>query len=295
MDLLVWRLLSVHGPCHVAKDAPNFSSEWVTVCVSTLIVPLKVPPPKLDKEFVIGGYFGTGTFDCWRVMPSGQGWFNLLLWMGFSQCFLFDCPIESTTSQTWHGICHRWIFWYGDFWVLVGNAMWPKMLPTFALNGFKSVFSFDCPLESTTPKFDKGFIIGGYFGTGTFECWWAMPCGQRCSKLLLWMGLSHCFHFDCPLESTGSQIWQGNCHRWIFWYRDFWVLVGNAKRPKILQNFTLNGFQSLFSLWFPLESTWSQIWQGICRRWIFWYGNFWVLVGNAKWPKILRTFALNGF
>ena len=32
--------------------------------VFALIVPLKVPPTKLDKEFVIDGYFGTGTFEC---------------------------------------------------------------------------------------------------------------------------------------------------------------------------------------------------------------------------------------
>ena len=55
----------------VAKDALNFCSILVSVSVFTLIIPLKVLPPKLDKEFVIGGYFGTGTFPCWWAMPSG--------------------------------------------------------------------------------------------------------------------------------------------------------------------------------------------------------------------------------
>ena len=72
MDILVRVLLSVGGQSQVAKDAPNFCSEWVTVCVSTLIVPLKVLAPKFDKGFVKGGYFGTGTFECWWAMPSGQ-------------------------------------------------------------------------------------------------------------------------------------------------------------------------------------------------------------------------------
>ena len=61
---MVRGLLSVGGQCQVAKDALNLSSEWVTVSVFTLIVPLKVLAPKFDKEFVIGGYFGTGTFEC---------------------------------------------------------------------------------------------------------------------------------------------------------------------------------------------------------------------------------------
>ena len=161
------------------------------------IVPLKVPAPKLDKGFVIGGYFGTRTLECWKAMPSGQRCSKLLLWMDFSLCFLFDCPLESNASQTWQGVCYRWIFCYGDFWVLVGNAK-----------------------------------------------------GQRCSKLLLLMGFSLCFHFYCPLESTASQTWQGICHREVFWYGDFWVLVGNAKWPKMLQTFALDGFQWLFSLWF---------------------------------------------
>ena len=97
---MVWGLLSVDGQCQVAKDAPNFSSEWVSVSVFTLIVPLKVPAPKLVKGFVIGGYFGTGIFECWWAMPNGQRSSKPLLLMGFSQCFNFDCALESTASQT---------------------------------------------------------------------------------------------------------------------------------------------------------------------------------------------------
>ena len=71
MDILVQGLLSVGGQCQVAKDALNLSSEWVTVSVFTLIVPLKVLPLKLDKGFVVGGYFGTWTFECWWAMQRG--------------------------------------------------------------------------------------------------------------------------------------------------------------------------------------------------------------------------------
>ena len=71
MDILVRGLLSVAGQWQVVIDAPNFSSEWVSVSVFTLIVSLKVPPPKLDKGFVIDGYFGMGTFECCLAMPSG--------------------------------------------------------------------------------------------------------------------------------------------------------------------------------------------------------------------------------
>ena len=98
MDVLVRGLLSVGGQCQEAKDALNFCSEWVTLCVPTLIVPLKVPAPKFDKGFVIGGYFGTGTFECWWAMPSGQRCSKLLLWMGFINGFHFDFPIESNGS-----------------------------------------------------------------------------------------------------------------------------------------------------------------------------------------------------
>ena len=87
MDILVRGLLSVGGQCQVAKDAPNFSSEWVSVSVFTWIVPLKVPPPKLEKGFVIGGYFGIGTFECWWAMPGGKRCSKLLLWMAFYNVF----------------------------------------------------------------------------------------------------------------------------------------------------------------------------------------------------------------
>ena len=33
-----------------------------------------------------------------------------------------------------------------------------------------SVFTLIVPLKVLAPKFDKGFFIGKYFGTGTFEC-----------------------------------------------------------------------------------------------------------------------------
>ena len=72
MDILVWGLLSVGGQCQVAKDASNFCSQWVSVSVLALIVPVKVPLPKLDKGFVIGGYFGSGTFECCGAMLMGQ-------------------------------------------------------------------------------------------------------------------------------------------------------------------------------------------------------------------------------
>ena len=32
----------------------------------------EVPPLILDKGFVIGGYFGTGTFECCGAMLMGQ-------------------------------------------------------------------------------------------------------------------------------------------------------------------------------------------------------------------------------
>ena len=72
MNIIVQGLLSIGGQCQVGKDAPNLYSEWVSVSVFTLIVPLKVPPPKFDKGFVIGGYFGTGTFECCGAMLMGQ-------------------------------------------------------------------------------------------------------------------------------------------------------------------------------------------------------------------------------
>ena len=79
MDILVWGLLSVVGQCQVAKDAPNVCSQTVLVSVFNLIVPLKVLPPKVDKGFVIGGYFGMGTFECWWAMPSGHIFSKLFL------------------------------------------------------------------------------------------------------------------------------------------------------------------------------------------------------------------------
>ena len=90
--------MSVAGQCQVAMDAPNFCSGWVSMMVFSLIFPLKVPAHRLDKGFVIGEYFGTGTFECCGAMPSGQRWSKLLLLMGFNGGFHFDFPIESTGS-----------------------------------------------------------------------------------------------------------------------------------------------------------------------------------------------------
>ena len=60
------------------------------------------------------------------------------------------------------------------------------------------VFTLIFPLKVMAHRLDKGFVIGEYFGTGTFECYGAMPIGHGCSKLLLWMGSKDCFHFDFP-------------------------------------------------------------------------------------------------
>ena len=98
MDILVLGLLSVGGQCQVANDAPNFCSGWVPMTVLSLILASKVPPPKFDRGFVIGKYFGTGTFECCGAMPSGQRCSNLLLWIGFNVGFHFGFPIESTGS-----------------------------------------------------------------------------------------------------------------------------------------------------------------------------------------------------
>ena len=100
----------------MAKDASNFCSEWVSVSFFTLIVLLKVMPPKLDKGFVIGAYFGTGTFKCWGAMPRVK-----------------DAP----------NFCSVWVS--------------------------ASVFTLIVPLKVPPPKLEKGFVIGGYFGMGTFE------------------------------------------------------------------------------------------------------------------------------
>ena len=71
MSILIRGLSSVGGQCQVAEDAPNFCSGWVSMMVFTLIIPLKVPAHRLDKGFVIGEYFRTGTYDYCGAMPSG--------------------------------------------------------------------------------------------------------------------------------------------------------------------------------------------------------------------------------
>ena len=98
MSIFIQGLLTVGEQCQVAEDAPNFCSGWVTMMVFILIFPLNVPAHRLDKGFFIGEYFGTGTFECWWAMPSGQRCSKLLLWMGFNDGFHFDFPIESTGS-----------------------------------------------------------------------------------------------------------------------------------------------------------------------------------------------------
>ena len=84
----------------MAKDSPQFCSEWVPMTVFSLILALKVPAPKLDKVLVIGKYFGTGTFECCGAMPSGQRVSKLLLWIGSNDGFHFEFPIEGTGFQT---------------------------------------------------------------------------------------------------------------------------------------------------------------------------------------------------
>ena len=84
----------------MAKNASNFCSGWVSMMVFTLIFPLKVLAHGIDKGFVIGEYFGTGTFECCGAMPSGQRCSKLLLWMGFNDGFHYYFPIESNGSYT---------------------------------------------------------------------------------------------------------------------------------------------------------------------------------------------------
>merc|ERR1712083_13386 len=56
-----------------------------------------------------------------------------------------------------------------------------------------TVFSLILASKVPAPKLDKGFAIGKYFGTETFECWWAMASGQRCSKLFILDGFQRLF------------------------------------------------------------------------------------------------------
>ena len=83
MDILVWGLLSVVWQCQVAKNAANCCFGWLSMMVFSLMSPLKVHAHNLDKEFVIGKYYGMGLLS------------------------------------------------------IDGNAKWPKMLKTFALDGFQ--------------------------------------------------------------------------------------------------------------------------------------------------------------
>ena len=88
---------------------------------------------------------------------------------------------------------------------VAGQCQVAKDAPNFC-SGWDSmmVFTLIFPLKVPVHRLDKGFVIGEYFDKGTFECSGAMSSGQRCSKLLLWMGFNGGFHFYFPIESTGS-------------------------------------------------------------------------------------------
>ena len=98
MSILVRGLLSVSGQCKLDKDAPNFCSGWSSMMVFTLIFPLKVPAHRLDKGFFIDEYFGTGTFECCRAMPSGKRCSKLCSGWVSSMVFTLSFTIESTGS-----------------------------------------------------------------------------------------------------------------------------------------------------------------------------------------------------
>ena len=98
MSILVRVLLSFARQCQVAKDAQKFCSGWVSILVFTLIFPLKVLAHRLDKGFVIGEYFGMGTFECYGAILSGKRCSKLLLWIGVNDGFHFDFSVESTGS-----------------------------------------------------------------------------------------------------------------------------------------------------------------------------------------------------
>ena len=71
MSTFIQGFLSAAGQCQEAKDAPNFCSGMVSIMVFTLIFQLKLTAHKLDKGFVVGEYFCTGTFECWWALSSG--------------------------------------------------------------------------------------------------------------------------------------------------------------------------------------------------------------------------------
>ena len=88
---------------------------------------------------------------------------------------------------------------------VAGQCQVAKDGPNFC-SGWVSmvVFTLIFPLKVTAHRLDKRFVIGEYFVMGTFKCCGAMPKGLKCSKLLLLMGFNGGFHFDFPIESTGS-------------------------------------------------------------------------------------------
>ena len=81
MIIFIRGLLSVAGQWQVAKDAPNFCSGLVSMMVFSLIIPLKVLARRLDKGFVNGEYFCTGTFECG---------FGNAKWLKMLQTFALD-------------------------------------------------------------------------------------------------------------------------------------------------------------------------------------------------------------
>ena len=64
MNIFVQGILSVGEQCQVVKDAPNLCSKWFSVIIFSLILYLKILPHRLDKGFVIGGFFLMGSYDC---------------------------------------------------------------------------------------------------------------------------------------------------------------------------------------------------------------------------------------
>ena len=84
-----------------------------------------------------------------------------------------------------------------------GNANGSKTLQSFLLasksegeRGLANARPLSPIFQVLAHRLDKRFVIGNYFGTGTFERFVVMPSGNGCSKLLLWMGFYDGFHFD---------------------------------------------------------------------------------------------------
>ena len=93
MDILLRGLFSVCGQCQVAKDASNFCSEWVSVSVFTLIVSSRVFASKVSQK-------------------KKEAWLTPGLFLLSLKFWLMDFSRDLT----------RWLFFNGDFWLLVVNA-----------------------------------------------------------------------------------------------------------------------------------------------------------------------------